>query len=345
MENNSITQQVIRKGIEKPLIILTEGYLEKVASRLPKDEELAARLIFRTANKDIFRLKWQDVERTGEGWQLKADDREFLIDEEEIVQEVDRRKQDNLPLLKTTEKKLKDKLPEDIKLTHIQYGGLAYLLEEKTLIQAHQRSGYASHTLDKYAKMFRRQDIIQLDGSVYQKEMDDLSRYLKEEKKELTLLSEDDDLGKPILPESSLDQLCSKFRRKNYVFATRLMFRGGLRTGEVISNFNWEDIERKDDELEIEVHGRTTRTVTVEGEKLLKLYEELQEDSGQVFEFSNQRYNSALHQASKGELNAHRLRASRIHHLVNEEDASAKRLSDELGFGLSAAKHRVNDSE
>lgn len=338
--NDNITQKVSRRGTENPLTILPEENLGEVTSKLSQEELLAARLIFRTANTDIFRLKWQDVKRKEEGWSIETNDREILIDEEEIVDEIDRRKQDNLPLLNTTKKELGDNLPEHINLNHIQYGGLAYLLEEKNLIEAHQRSGYASHTLDKYAKIFRREEVIQIDGSVYQEEMNALSRHLKGEKDELALLSYDE-VGEAVLPESSLDQLCSKFHRKNYDFATRLIFRGGLRTGEAISNLDWEDIERNDDELEVEVHGRTTRTVTVEGEKLLNLYEDLQEDSGQVFDFSFRKYGLALRKASEGDLTAYRLRVSRLHHLINEEDASAEKLREELGFSLPAAENRI----
>jgi integrase len=150
------------------------------------------------------------------------------------------------------------------------------------------------------------------------------------------------DLAK-ILPEENLDKLCSRFKRNNYRFATRLLFRGGLRTSEAISNLKWEDLERKENGLEVKVEGWTTRTVVLKDEKILNLYEELQEESGEIFEVRPEEYRRKLCCASRKELQPHDLRRSRVYQLVFKEKASANRLRNELGFSLPAAEQRTKE--
>lgn len=344
MKNNDITQQIPRRTTEKPLTLLPEENLEEVTSRLPQEEELAARFIFRTANTEIFRLKWQDVMSSGDGWKIQLEDRKATLNEEDITQELEKRKEENQPLLNTTAEKLEKQLPEKVKLRHLKHGGLAYLLqEEHKWVEIHKRTGYSAHTIHKFFKLFNREEVIDTGTQFRRDEQNELRKYLLSDG-ELTTVA---NVGRPqkILPEENLDKLVDRFRDKRYELATRLIYRGGLRPVEALE-LMWQDFEQKEDFWKAEITtGLADRTVVLKGEQLDKLLKEFVEDEGEIFDFHFNAYASELHKASNGEIQPYTLRRSKTYHLASEESISAERLQAELGLHPSRAERRVSNFE
>lgn len=330
MKPDTITKQVSRRGKQKSITLLPEENLEEVTSRLPKEEELAARLIFRTANTDIFRLKWQNVESTEDGWNIQLDDRTATLHEEDITQELEKRKEENQPLLNTTAEKLEKELSEQVKPRHLKYGGLANLLQgDYRQIQIHKRTGYSSSTIHKFLKLFNLEDIIDTDTELRGEEFNELRRHTLSGG-ELTRVTE---TGRPqkIMPEENLDKLVDRFRDKRYKLVTRLIYRGGLRLSEGLE-LTSEDLVREEGCWKAEITtGLADRTVFLEGEKLDKLLEEFVEE-GEIFEFEFDTYTSKLQEASNGEIKPYTLRRSRAYELANDSRFSKKDIQAFFGW-------------
>jgi integrase len=332
MKTDNITQKVSTRETEKPLTILPEENLEEVTSRLSQEEEeLAARLIFRTANTDIFSLKWQDLEITEDGWNIQLEDRIATLHEENINQELEKRKEENRPLLNTTTEKLEKELPEQVKPRHLKYGGLANLLQgDYRQVQIHKRTGYSSSTIHKFLKLFNLEDVIDMDTELRGEEFNELRRYTLSGG-ELTRVTE---TGRPqkIMPEENLDKLVDRFQDKRYKLATRLIYRGGLRPAEGLE-LTWQDLEQKEDGWKATITtGLADRTVFLKSEKLDKLLKECVEEEGKLFDFDLHTYASKLRAASNGEIQPYTLRRSRAYDLANDSRFSQKDLQAFFGW-------------
>ena len=146
-----------------------------------------------------------------------------------------------------------------------------------------------------------------------------------------------------ILPEENLDKLVDRFQDKRYKLATRLIYRGGLRPSEGLE-LTWGDLVKKEDCWEAEITtGLADRTVFLNGEKLDKLLQQFIEDEGEVFDFNINTYTSKLQGVTNGEIKPYTLRRSKAYTLAYEDNGSAERLSDELGFSLPTAENRTQE--
>lgn len=135
-----------------------------------------------------------------------------------------------------------------------------------------------------------------------------------------------------ILPEENLDKLVDRLQDKRYKLATRLIYRGGLRTLEGLE-ITWQDLKRYEDGWRAEITtGLGDRTVFLEGEKLDKLLREFVEEEGKLFDFDRYTYASKLHSASNREIQPYTLRRSRAYDLANDSRLSQKDLQAFFGW-------------
>ena len=316
---------------QEPLKIVPKEKLENSLQLLQEEEEFAAKLIFRLGNTNIFRLKWQDVEETEDGWKIQLKDETATLQEEDITSELKKRKEENRPLLNTTAEKLEEQLPEEVRSNHLRHGGMLHLLQgDCRLLEIHKRSGYAPATIRKLSKQFKLSGLEDVEIDFHGEEYSELERYLLENG-ELTVLKGEDRPEK-VLPEEKLDDLVDRIHDKRYAMATRLLFRGGLRLSECLE-LTWEDLEQEDGYWEAEINtGRADRTVILRGEKLDQLLEEFQKDEGEVFDFSKTALANKLNEVSDGDISPNTLRISRAYDLANKRELNQETLRYFFGW-------------